>query len=118
MPNPHKVDTFRKALGENLRLARKAASMTQGDVVKQVNVNRPTWSKVERGECAVRVEILAQFCIAVGADPSSLIPIEMNGSVEGADANSMQGALRTIERGKHLIEIGTASMKRFFGPSA
>ena len=109
------VQAFRVQLGENIRLARKAANLTQADIVAFVNVNRPTWSKVEQGQSAVRVEILAQFCAVVGADPTSLIPMKINGSVEGAEAKSIQGALRTIARGRALVDVGVSAMARLVG---
>ena len=108
-------DAFRKTLGENIRLARKAAGVTQQEIVKHVSVNRPTWSKVEQGQCGVRVEVLAEFCVAVGADPTSLIPLKINGSTEGENTNSIKGALRTIARGRALVDVGVAAMARLVG---
>ena len=115
MKTKTEIDKFRRQLGENIRLARKAGGLTQADIVERVNVNRPTWSKVEQGQCGVRVEILAQFCAAVGADPTSLIPLKINGSVEGAEAKSIQGALRTVARGRALVDVGVTALARIVG---
>lgn len=113
----HEVNAFRAQLGENIKLARKAAGLTQADIVSQVSVNRPTWSKIEQGQSAMRVEIMAEFCVVVGADPTSLIPIKINGSTEGADVKSIQGALRTIARGRALVDVGVSALARLVGMS-
>ncbi len=113
--NTVQKQAFRRQLGENIRLARKAANITQAEITEYVSVNRPTWSKVERGECGVRVEVLAEFCVAVGADPTSLIPLKINGSTEGENTKSIKGALRTIARGRALVDVGVAAMARLVG---
>ena len=112
---PPEIQAFRIALGENVKYARKSAGFTQADIVDRVGVNRPTWSKIEHGTQAMRVEILAQFCSIVGCDPTSIIPLKVNGSQEGENAKSVQGAMRTIARARGQLDVGYETLARLLG---
>jgi transcriptional regulator with XRE-family HTH domain len=54
-------DTYRSALAERLREARKAAGLSQGQVAKVLQMHRPTVSEIEAGNRRVSAEELTKF---------------------------------------------------------
>lgn len=105
---------FRRELGRNIRATRKTAGLTQMQMVKHVSCNRPTWSKIENGDSAMRVEVFAEFCAALGADPSELLP-STAGALKGDDPLSLQSVARTNQRAIAALQQANNVLVRISG---
>lgn len=107
------LGAFRLELGDNIRAARKTAGISQMDMAKFLNVNRPTYSKIERGETAMRVEVLAEFCEALGCDVDSIMPKTSAGKAK--DEGSIAASVRQIYRGQIVLEKGIRRLSGLIG---
>lgn len=60
----------------NIKAARKAAKMTQGELALKLGINRATISKYESGEISLSLEMLIKIAAVLGVDWSDLVPEE------------------------------------------
>lgn len=60
-------------LGQAIASAREAAGLTQGDVAASIEVDQPTFSRIERGERGVSAAELHLIAGAVGVITESLL---------------------------------------------
>jgi transcriptional regulator with XRE-family HTH domain len=73
MPRPARPlfpQTQRRAenLGERLRLARRRRRMSLEDLAKRVDVNRETLARLERGDLATSLNVLARVLAVLGLE--------------------------------------------------
>lgn len=69
-----------KALGEQLREARKARGWTQEEFADQAGVDRSYAGGIERGERNITFTILCQLCNALGLDVAAItkgLPLDL-----------------------------------------
>jgi len=59
--------------GERLRQARKAAHMTQAKLGEELGLTGPYISSIERGVCAIGIEIFLQLCLVLNKEPDELL---------------------------------------------
>jgi transcriptional regulator with XRE-family HTH domain len=73
MPRPNRPlfpQTQRRAeaLGERLRLARRRRRMSLAELAKRVGVNRETLARLERGDLATSLGVLARVLAVLGLE--------------------------------------------------
>ena len=66
VPRNKHVPKHRRALGEQVRLYRKLASMTQEKLAERADLDTSYISDIERGEENVSVDALARIATALG----------------------------------------------------
>jgi transcriptional regulator with XRE-family HTH domain len=76
-------DGFQKETGRLLRLNRKAAGMTQQEMVGRLGVNRATYVKMELGRSRVPLDIVWRVSIVLGVEVVKLIPERANNDSSG-----------------------------------
>jgi len=59
---------FAKRFGHNLRLARRAADLSQDDLAERADMHRTEVSHIERGERLPRADTLWQIAQCIGVD--------------------------------------------------
>jgi transcriptional regulator with XRE-family HTH domain len=62
-----------RALGRELRRARREASLTQEDMARKAKMDRSYISDVERGQHTPSVAIFIKLCKAIGIAPSKVM---------------------------------------------
>lgn len=64
---------MRQEIRIRLKLARRAAKLTQGDAAAEMGVTRQTVSSWERGETAPSVDALASLCAVYGVSSDQIL---------------------------------------------
>ena len=68
------MDKLAKALGERIRVQRKACRISQDALALSCNIDRSYMGRIERGEVNITVEKLYRIASELACDPSSLLP--------------------------------------------
>ncbi|TVT70878.1 MAG: helix-turn-helix transcriptional regulator [Pseudomonas sp.] len=68
------MDTLAKALGERIRVQRKACRISQDALALACNIDRSYIGRIERGEVNITVEKLFRIAGELACEPSSLLP--------------------------------------------
>ena len=68
------MDKLAKALGERIRMQRKACRISQDALALACNIDRSYVGRIERGEVNITVEKLYRIAGELACDPSSLLP--------------------------------------------
>jgi len=63
-----------KALGERIRVQRKACRISQDALALACNIDRSYMGRIERGEVNITIEKLYRIAGELACDPSSLLP--------------------------------------------
>ena len=63
-------------LGENMKIARKAAGLTQGELAARLDVYQKDISRWENGERTPSIEVFAKICKALGVSADILLEIK------------------------------------------
>lgn len=66
-------EEMRQEIRIRLKLARRAAKLTQGDAAAEMGVTRQTVSSWERGETAPSVDALASLCAVYGVSSDQIL---------------------------------------------
>lgn len=69
-----KPGDFDIALGDNIRAERKAAGLTQNQLIDRIGIARSSFLKIESGKSCTTVKTLARIARALGVTASALIP--------------------------------------------
>ena len=78
MPRTRSSDLAARIVGEEVRRARKAAGLTQGEIAERLELTTPYVSNVEAGRLNLTIGQLARFADALGCDLQlRLAPIEI-----------------------------------------
>lgn len=65
---------FTRGFGENLRRLRAAKGMSQEQLADAAGLHRTHISLIERARRSVRLETLERLAIALGVQPSEIVP--------------------------------------------
>ncbi len=68
------MDKLAKALGERIRVQRKACRISQDALALACNIDRSYIGRIERGEVNITLEKLYRIAGELACDPSSLLP--------------------------------------------
>ncbi|ALY93983.1 TPA: helix-turn-helix transcriptional regulator [Pseudomonas aeruginosa] len=68
------MDKLAKALGERIRVQRKACRISQDALALACNIDRSYIGRIERGEVNITVEKLFRIAGELACEPSSLLP--------------------------------------------
>ncbi len=68
------MEKLAKALGERIRMQRKACRISQDALALACNIDRSYVGRIERGEVNITVEKLYRIAGELDCDPSSLLP--------------------------------------------
>jgi transcriptional regulator with XRE-family HTH domain len=68
------MDKLAKALGERIRMRRKACRISQDALALACSIDRSYVGRIERGEVNITVEKLYRIAGELACDPSSLLP--------------------------------------------
>lgn len=68
------MDKLAKALGERIRVQRKACRISQDELALACSIDRSYIGRIERGEVNITVEKLYRIAGELACDPSSLLP--------------------------------------------
>lgn len=68
------MDKLAKALGERIRMQRKACRISQDVLALACSLDRSYVGRIERGEVNITVEKLYRIAGELACDPSSLLP--------------------------------------------
>jgi transcriptional regulator with XRE-family HTH domain len=72
-PVPEPVVAYRRAVGERIRTARRAAGLTQEQLAERTDLSRNTIGNTERGNYSPRLDSLAMIAAAVRVPVSVLV---------------------------------------------
>ncbi|MEU2402836.1 helix-turn-helix transcriptional regulator [Streptomyces rubiginosohelvolus] len=73
VPPPTWVITRRRAIGDRIRAARRAADLTQEQVALRVPMDRATYNRIEQGHAAALVDSLILIADVIGVPLSDLV---------------------------------------------
>lgn len=104
---------FHVLIGKMVRDARSSARLSQEELASIISINRPTLSKLERGESGLRLQVLYEICQALKIDPVALMPKLDHDNP--ATRPSMTGGLEMIKRGQNLITQGSKMIRSVVG---
>ena len=68
------MDKLAKALGERIRMQRKACRISQDALALACSLDRSYVGRIERGEVNITVEKLYRIAGELACEPSSLLP--------------------------------------------
>ena len=68
------MDKLAKALGERIRMQRKACRISQDALALACSLDRSYVGRIERGEVNITVEKLYRIASLLSCDPASLLP--------------------------------------------
>jgi len=68
------MDRLAKALGERIRMQRKACRISQDALALACDIDRSYVGRIERGEVNITVEKLFRIAGELACEPSSLLP--------------------------------------------
>lgn len=68
------MDKLAKALGERIRVQRKACRISQDALALACSIDRSYVGRIERGEVNITVEKLYRIAGELACEPSSLLP--------------------------------------------
>ena len=68
------MDKLAKALGERIRVQRKACRISQDALALACNIDRSYLGRIERGEVNITVEKLYRIASILTCDPCGLLP--------------------------------------------
>jgi len=68
------MDKLAKALGERIRMQRKACRISQDALALACSIDRSYVGRIERGEVNITVEKLYRISGELACEPSSLLP--------------------------------------------
>jgi len=68
------MDKLAKALGERIRMQRKACRISQDALALECSLDRSYVGRIERGEVNITVEKLYRIASQLSCDPASLLP--------------------------------------------
>jgi transcriptional regulator with XRE-family HTH domain len=68
------MDKLAKALGERIRMQRKACRISQDALALACSLDRSYVGRIERGEVNITVEKLYRIASQLSSDPASLLP--------------------------------------------
>ncbi|RRU72067.1 XRE family transcriptional regulator [Stutzerimonas xanthomarina] len=68
------MDKLAKALGERIRVQRKACRISQDALALACNIDRSYVGRIERGEVNITVVKLYRIAAELSCDPSYLLP--------------------------------------------
>lgn len=68
------MDKLAKALGERIRMQRKACRISQDALALACSLDRSYVGRIERGEVNISVEKLYRIAGELACEPSSLLP--------------------------------------------
>lgn len=68
------MDQLAKALGERIRMQRKACRLSQDALALACNIDRSYMGRIERGEVSITVEKLYRIAGLLSCDPAFLLP--------------------------------------------
>jgi len=69
------MDKLAKALGERIRMQRKACRISQDALALACSLDRSYVGRIERGEVNITVEKLYRIASQLRCDPASLLPL-------------------------------------------
>ena len=69
------TNSFYETLGLKLRACRKAKNVTLAELAENLNKSLSTVSKYEKGEIAIDVEVLADYCAYLDLDMAYILPV-------------------------------------------
>ena len=67
------TNSFYETLGLKLRACRKAKNVTLAELAENLNKSLSTVSKYEKGEIAIDVEVLADYCAYLDLDMADIV---------------------------------------------
>lgn len=70
---PERVRARRRAIGEHIRAARLHANLTQEAVSLRAGIRIATYSDIEQGHSAARIDSLIRIADAIGVPLSDLV---------------------------------------------
>ena len=65
--------TYPAVVGYVLGWHRERADMNQGEVARRLGLSASTWSRIERGECALTMDQLAAVAPVLGVRPGQVL---------------------------------------------
>ena len=68
-----------KAVGENLKQARKLKNLTQSDVAKKLLMTQQQYSRFENGKFELNYSQILELCKMLDISPNELFSVEQNG---------------------------------------
>jgi|21_taG_2_1085346.scaffolds.fasta_scaffold00369_27 transcriptional regulator with XRE-family HTH domain len=104
---------FHESVGKMVREARSAARLSQNELSELISINRPTLSKLERGDSGLRLMVLYEICTALKLDPIQILPAVKHENT--GEAPSLTQGLDLITRGQNMITQGSDMVKRVMG---
>jgi transcriptional regulator with XRE-family HTH domain len=67
---------IQKKIGENIANARKSKNITQIELSYQLDIDRQSVNRIERGRTNISVYLLLEIAEALGVNPKDLLNIE------------------------------------------
>ncbi len=67
------LETEKKEIGQTIYELRKQTGYSQIEVADMCDIDKTNYGRIERGEVAVRIDILILISRALGVSPSSLL---------------------------------------------
>jgi len=86
-------DEQRRAIAQRLRLARENAGLSQGQVAKKLDLQRPSISEIEAGRRRVSAEELARLAVLYHVDTAWL-----TGEATSVDTDRVELAARELAK--------------------
>ncbi|HBO1833579.1 TPA: helix-turn-helix transcriptional regulator [Pseudomonas aeruginosa] len=68
------MDQLAKALGNRIRMQRKACRLSQDALALACSIDRSYMGRIERGEMNITVEKLYRIASVLACEPASLLP--------------------------------------------
>jgi len=73
-----------KAIGRNIALYRRIRGMKATDVAEKLDISESSYSRYERGEGAITVDLLQQVAQVLNVDPLTLMSTHPSNFIENA----------------------------------
>jgi len=68
------MDNFYTEFGYQLKMARRSAGLTQGELASRIGISRASLTNMERGAQRVALHQVVELAAALGLEPARLIP--------------------------------------------
>ena len=68
------TESYQTKFGERLRKLREDSGLSQEDLANAAELHRTHISLIERGQRSIRLETIEKLAVALGVQPSKLMP--------------------------------------------
>lgn len=74
-----------KAIGRNISMYRKIRGIKAHDIAEQLSMKEATYTKYERGETAITIDLVQQIAEFLKVDPLMLLAVSPNNVIENGN---------------------------------